>query len=295
MRPAIAARAPNHLGDGVLALPAIHALAELGRLVIHGPGWARDVYRDVPGATVAPRGAIGPVDAAVLFPPSLRAAIEARWARRRIGTPTDHRRPLLTDVVAERHHRWDTYAALAAALGARADGPPRWQARPGDPAPPDDVPDAHIGLNPVTAGGDAREWPLFRALAARIGPGRALDRPVVVYGGPGEGSRVAAVAEGHQRCVGASLPAFARALARCALFVSNDSGAAHFARACGVPVLVIYGSTRPDRTGPLGAHAIVGPDEPCAPCYRQRCPRGLECYDLGVDAVLHRIRGLVDG
>ena len=79
----IAARAPNHLGDGVLALPALEALARLvgsrGRFEIYAPAWADDLYRDLP-AIVRPRGTMAPADAAALFPPSLRAAIEARYA-----------------------------------------------------------------------------------------------------------------------------------------------------------------------------------------------------------------------
>ncbi|MEQ1508194.1 MAG: glycosyltransferase family 9 protein, partial [Myxococcota bacterium] len=168
--------------------------------------------------TVRPRGALAPADAAVLFPPSLRAAIEARWCRRRIGTATDHRRWLLTDVVAEGPHRFDTYRALALAVGARVDGPPRWAWREDDP--PVSVPPGHIGLNPVSVSGAAREWPGFADLA------RTVQRSVVVYGGPGEQTRVAAVAAGRTVVAGLSLPAFARALRSCALFVSNDSGAA---------------------------------------------------------------------
>jgi heptosyltransferase II len=266
-----------------MALPAMHALARIGRLEIFAPAWGGDLYRDVP-ARVRPRGLVPPVDAAVLFPPSLRAALETLGARERIGTATDHRGPLLTRIVAEGPHRFDTYRALAGAVGARADGPPSWPGREGDPVA--DVPAGHVGLNPVSVSGDVREWPHFGALAQR------LRGPVVVYGGPGEGPRVAARAGGRPTRIGLSLPAFAAALRRCALFVSNDSGAAHFARACGVRTLVLYGSTRPERTGPLGAHAIVGPAVGCAPCYRQRCRHALECFDFGLDEVVARIEAL---
>ncbi|MEZ4237689.1 MAG: hypothetical protein R3F59_16385 [Myxococcota bacterium] len=54
-------------------------------------------------------------------------------------------------------------------------------------------------------------------------------------------------------------------------------------------MLVLYGSTRPARTGPLGADALVGPPVPCAPCYRQRCTQAYECFELGLEAVLARI------
>ncbi|MEQ1569821.1 MAG: glycosyltransferase family 9 protein, partial [Myxococcota bacterium] len=236
------ARAPNHLGDGVMALPALTALARSGPLTIAAPGWGSVLYRDLP-ATVIPRGRLPRCDAAVLFPPSLRAAWEARCARRRIGTATDHRRWLLTDVVEEGTHRADTYARLVGVLGLSVDGPPRWARRDTDPVA--DVPADHVGLNPVSVSGEVREWPYFGALA------RSLDRPVVVYGGPGEEARVRPRAGPHPLRVGLDLPTFAAALSRCALFVSNDSGAAHFARAVGVPTLVVYGSTAWAPAGPV--------------------------------------------
>lgn len=276
----IAARAPNHLGDGVMALPALAALARLGDLTVHAPPWGAALYRDLP-ARVAPRGPMR-ADAAALFAPSLRAALEARRCARRVGLATDHRRWLLTDVVEPALHRGDTYARIAAALGAVAHGPPRFEARPDDPLP--EVPEGHVGLNPVSVSGAVREWRGWLALADR------LDRPVVFYGGPGEGARVAAVAGPHPRAVGLPLPAFARALGRCAVFVSNDSGPAHFARACGAPTVVVHGSTTAARTGPAGAVPVEGPDLDCRPCYRQRCRRALECFDIPVGAVLSAVR-----
>lgn len=276
----IAARAPNHLGDGVMALPALRALARLGELTIHAPPWGEALFRDVP-ARIAPRGPMR-ADAAALFAPSLRAALEARRCRRRVGLATDHRRWLLTQVVEPATHRADTYARIAAALGAEVEGEPRFAARPDDPHP--DVPDGHVGLNPVSVSGAVREWRGWLALADR------LDRPVVFYGGPGEEARVAAVAGPHRRVVGLPLPAFARALERCAVFVSNDSGPAHFARACGAPTVVVHGSTTASRTGPVGAVPVEGPDLDCRPCYRQRCRRALECFDIPVERVLAAVR-----
>lgn len=276
----IVARAPNHLGDGVMALPAMHALSRLGHLVISAPRWGPELYRDV-AAAVIPRGTLPACDAAVLFSPSFRAAWQARRAKRRIGTPTDHRSWLLTDAVSGGVHQRETYARLAAALGAVATGEPAYAVRPDDPHV--DVPPDHVGLNPVSVSGPVREWPGFAALAAR------LTGPVVVYGGPGEQARVAPLAGGHLTRIGLSLPAFARALTRCRLFVSNDSGAAHFARACGARTLVIYGSTAPEHSGPAGAEAIVGPRPPCAPCRGRWCPHDRECFHVSPEDVLARL------
>jgi len=261
-----------------MALPALHALTGIGELTIHAPRWGGHLYRDV-GARVLPRGRLKDGDVAMLFAPSLRAALEAWRLPRRVGVSSDHRGWLLTDRITPGRHPLETFARLAAVVGARVDGPPVYARRVGDPVP--DVPEGHVGLVPVSAT-PMREWPGFAALARR------LDVPVVVYGGPGEEERVRRVSGGRRMLVGLDLPSFAAALSRCALLVANDSGAAHFARACGVPVIVVYGPTEPERSGPPGAMAVRGPPIDCAPCYQGRCtnraaPRG--CLDVPVATV----------
>jgi len=282
----LAARAPNHLGDGVMALSAMRGLAELGKLTIYAPRWGSALYRDLPAAVV-PRGVMASADAAVLFPPSLRAALEARWCQRRVGVAADYRSWLLTDVVQPANHRVDTYRRLAEAVGAKIQGESTFTARNGDPEI--DVPAGHVGMNPVSVSGETVEWGGFEGLASR------LKRPVIFYGGPGEHDRVRAVANGHDQRVGLSLPHFAKALERCAVFVSNDSGAAHFARACGTPTVVVFGSTTAARTGPRGAIAVEGPELSCRPCYAKRCTRNLECLDIEVDRVLRAVQEALDG
>ena len=92
-------RAPDHLGDGVMALPAVASLAQLARsqsdvMTVAGPGWAGALYGHQ-GVTIVGRQARpGREDAAVLFKPSFSAAWAARRARTRIGLDSDHRRLL---------------------------------------------------------------------------------------------------------------------------------------------------------------------------------------------------------
>lgn len=273
----VIARAPNHLGDGVMALPALTALGEAHHgLVVQAPPWGADLYRGV-RARVVERGPMPACDAAVLFAPSLRAAWQARRATRRIGLATDTRGALLTDVVVPCRHRVDTYGRIAAVLGVESSGPPAWPRRPEDPVP--DVPADHVGLVPVSPSGATVMWTGFAELAAR------LDR-VVVYGGPGEADAVRAAVPGGLHRVGLPLPGFAGALSRCRVLVGNDSGAAHFARACGVPTVVVFGSTAPAWTGAAGAVPVEGASLPCRPCYRKRCERDdIACLDIDVDRV----------
>jgi ADP-heptose:LPS heptosyltransferase len=208
---------------------------------------------------------------AVLFAPSLRAAWEAKRCRRVVGTPTDFRSALLTDRVEPREHLSDTFAALCDVVGAVPEGPPVYGAR-GSAC---EVPVGHVGLNPIARGGTSREWTGYFELAVRLG------RPVVFYAGPGEAERLEAIAGGFPRVVGTRLPDFAATLDRCAVFVSNDSGAAHFARACGVETIVVHGSTTASRTGADGALGLENP-VPCHPCYRPDCSVGLGCLETPV-------------
>ncbi len=277
----ILALAPRHLGDGVMALPALAGLARHGDLTIRAPSWGAALYRDIP--TVSP----GPADVAVIFPPSVRAAWSVRAVPRRIGVgrvdrtirgvprwDVAIRRALLTDRVEEATHQAETYARLAAAVGATAIGPPTWTARDDDPSV--EVPGGHIGLNPACQVG-IRAWGGWGELAA------ALSLPVVYYAGPGEDPG------GSPSRVGLSIPAFGRALRRCAVFVSSDTGPAHFARACGVPTVVLHGPTAAARTGPTGAVPVEGPDPGCRPCYGKACGIGRICMSIPVSEVLAAI------
>ena len=282
----LAVRAPNHLGDGVMALPAIQALARLGPTTVYAPGWAADLYRDL-DVMIRPRGTLEAADVAVLFAPSLRAAWEARRCARVIGTDTDFRRMLLTHPVRRMPSRPNTYRALATVAGASVSGVPRFEVRDSDGVRTQA--EGHVGLNPVSVGGAVREWQGFRALAGR------LQAPAVFYGGPGEQDAVNVHAGDHPTAVGLSLPAFAASLQSCSVFVSSDSGAAHFAAACGIPTVVVFGSTTASRTGAPGVCAVEGPPMVCRPCYGRRCTQSLECLAIPVGRVQRAVEEVLRG
>lgn len=67
----------------------------------------------------------------------------------------------------------------------------------------------------------------------------------------------------------------------CRLVLTNDSGPMHLAAAVGTPVVVPFGSTSPELTGPGepgdGRHSILRSHVPCAPCFRRTCPIDLRC------------------
>jgi len=115
-----------------------------------------------------------------------------------------------------------------------------------------------IGLGP-TANWSGKIWPpdrfvaLFHALAAQHQGARA-----VVFGGPGATERaaaapvLAALPDAIDLVGGLTLPQAAACLARCALFVGNDSGLMHLAASAGTPTLGLFGPTPADEYAPAG-------------------------------------------
>jgi ADP-heptose:LPS heptosyltransferase len=181
-------------------------------------------------------------------------------------------------------------AQLAAVLGV--DPPPlpvAWTA-PADRARAADLLPSGplIALGP-TANWGGKVWPadrfvaLFRALQARDMPGARA----VVLAGPGEQERalaapvLAALPGAVDLCGALSLPEAAAVLARCDLFVGNDSGLMHLAAAAGTPTLGLFGPTPADEYGPAGRRTAVA------------LARATSMDTLTVEDALAAIRGLV--
>ena len=65
------------------------------------------------------------------------------------------------------------------------------------------------------------------------------------------------------------------------LMVTNDTGPMHVAAAVGTPVVVPFGSTSPELTGPGlpgdSKHRLLQANVPCAPCFLRTCPIDLRC------------------
>ena len=78
--------------------------------------------------------------------------------------------------------------------------------------------------------------------------------------------------------------------------VSTDTGPMHIAAAVGAPVVAIFGSTAPWRTGPWGQQNLVLRGEPdCSPCLKKGCDRERECMrrisvDIVEAAVVEKLR-----
>lgn len=137
-----------------------------------------------------------------------------------------------------------------------------------------------IALAVAAAYGPAKEWPaplygqLIDLLAERHGA------ECVLVGAPGERrkseeaagtSKAGAIVAAGETGVGEALAL----LSLCAGFAGNDSGSMHAAGALGLPTVGIYGSTRADRTGPLGPRTrVLYKQIECSPCLKRTCKFG---------------------
>jgi ADP-heptose:LPS heptosyltransferase len=125
-----------------------------------------------------------------------------------------------------------------------------------------------IGLGP-TANWPGKVWApeRFVALYDRLaGAGGALPGArVAVFAGPGEAEAamaapvLAALPRGRTIDLAGrlTLTEAAAALARCALYVGNDSGLMHLAAAAGTPTVGLFGPSPPEEYAPCGPHAAV--------------------------------------
>ena len=83
-------------------------------------------------------------------------------------------------------------------------------------------------------------------------------------------------------------------LKACRLLLTNDSGPMHVAAALGTRVIVPFGSTSPELTGPSqagnGGHYILRADAVCSPCFRRDCPIDFRCMTgITADQVLQAV------
>ena len=80
----------------------------------------------------------------------------------------------------------------------------------------------------------------------------------------------------------------------CRVLLTNDSGPMHVAAALGTPVVVPFGSTSPELTGPGlpgdARHRLLKPDATCAPCFLRVCPIDFRCMNgISVERVVKAV------
>jgi len=165
-----------------------------------------------------------------------------------------------------------------------------------------------IGLNPGAEYGPAKRWPVESFAAAANELYRRLDCEFLIFGGPGDvalaeqlrGLLPGPLARGHVTSLAGKtrLGELMSALPACRVLITNDTGPMHLAAALGVPVVVPFGSTSPELTGPGRpgdpAHRLIKSDLPCAPCFLRECPVDFRCLrGLSADRVVAAVLAVV--
>ena len=315
-------RAANWLGDSVISVPAVRAI-KAGRPDAHvtvvAPQKIAAVWKLVPEvdevlalesrsflSVVKKIRAQAAFDVAIIFPGSLRAALEVWFAGipRRVGFPGHHRRWLLNQIVAEEQrrgpiqHQVYRYLRMARELGG-PQAPP--EVRKFLPRIKTNGAPAKLGLCPGAEYGPAKRWlpERFAEVAIAI----AQQRPVqwVLFGTSADQERGAAIESAlGAHCINrigqTTLEQLAAELGECALLLTNDTGTMHLATLLGVPVVALFGSTEPHLTGPLGnARHIIHHQVECSPCFLRECPIDFRCMKaISVEEVVAAVSTQLD-
>ena len=84
----------------------------------------------------------------------------------------------------------------------------------------------------------------------------------------------------------------------CRVLLTNDTGPMHVAAAVGTPVVVPFGSTSPELTGPGlpgdPRHQLLKGDAPCSPCFLRECPIDFRCLNhLSVEQIVTAVQRTV--
>ena len=315
-------RASNWLGDSVISVPAARAI-KAGRpdahITIAAPEKIASVWKLVPEVDeilpVESRSLFSvakkirrkdPFDVAIIFPNSLRTALEV-WVAgipRRVGFPGHSRRWLLNQIVADEprrgpiQHQVVRYLRMAREVGAPPDPP---QLRKFLPRIKTNGAPAKIGLCPGAEYGPAKRWLPERFAEAALAI--AEQRPVqwILFGTAADketGAIIESVLGAHctNRIGQTTLDQLMSELGECALLLTNDTGTMHLATLIGVPVVAIFGSTEPRLTGPLGSgHDIIRHQVECSPCFLRECPIDFRCMKaVSVEEVVAAVSAKLD-
>ena len=181
-----------------------------------------------------------------------------------------------------------------------------------------------FGMNPGAHYGPAKRWPVERFIEAALELTRRTGCRWLIFGSEADAPWAAQIESALNVAGGRGAPGtlaspagvvnlagrtrlreLCALLRSCSVLLTNDSGPMHLAAAVGTPVVVPFGSTSPELTGPgwpgeAGSrHALVRVEAPCAPCFRRVCPIDFRCMrGIAVSEVVEatlRASGLGDG
>lgn len=297
-------RLPNWLGDLILSLPAVRLYQSWlnGRapLLVAGPASLAPLaplllpdleYLSVPrwpfafGSELKKRTVVS----AVVFPNSLRVALEILSVPYRAGFERNGRNSLLSEN-RPRHtsphgfiHIADQYLGLLEDLGLPKQKKELPAPPPSLPKPTEAPAKPYLAVFPGAAYGPAKRWdPTSFAAVIRDLVKEHSFEPILM-GGLGDAESCQAVAEAYGsdlRDISGQTTTLdlAHWVAHASFVLCHDSGPMHLAAFLRRPGVAIFGSTEPAWTGPLGDTVTVARHKvSCSPCFLKVCPLDRRC------------------
>jgi ADP-heptose:LPS heptosyltransferase len=151
------------------------------------------------------------------------------------------------------------------------------------------------------AGSVKKRWPLerFMMVAAEL---KKRDLQPSILLGPAEVDLEAVLQHGPQPqpqvVKTRTFQELIAVLESAVIYIGNDSGVSHLAAFLGVPTLVIFGPSDPDRWRPFGDHVrIVKAASPCNPCFdtdKPDCPERNCLEEINPDRIVEALEGMFD-
>ncbi|HBW46702.1 TPA: lipopolysaccharide heptosyltransferase II [bacterium] len=291
----ILVRAPNWLGDAVMARPALNAIIkEVGNknVSVVAKSSVASAFADCEVFVMKNSWDIAShrkksFDSIILFTNSFSSAFLA-WQsgiKNRIGYDNFAVHFLLTKRIARSKtflHQIDEYLHLTESAGYRSKSIiPTLPFRKNN-----HIEEKYVVLAPGAKYGAAKRWNKFDKLAVELA---SKGKKVVVLGSAGEAENIFERENILNLAGETTLDIALDIVAHAQIVISNDSGLAHASSALGRRTIVIFGPTDPKRTLPRNAELIQEKVE-CAPCGLRICPIDHRCMNsITVEEVLARI------
>ena len=206
-------------------------------------------------------------------------------------------------------HQIREYLHLAAALGANPEPvAPQLFVSPGEIEAAkkkfglEEITQPIFGLNPGAEYGPAKRWPVERFIAAAKEIQQRTSCAWILFGGKND-APIAKQIDSALRTPHSAIRNFSgqtslrelmALLKSCRVLLTNDTGPMHVAAALETPVVVPFGSTSPELTGPGlpgdPRHRLLKSDAPCSPCFLRECPIDFRCMNgISVESVVEAV------
>ena len=210
-------------------------------------------------------------------------------------------------------HQIHEYLHLVAALGANPEPlPPQLVVTPGEIEAVrkkfglNEIERPLFGLNPGAEYVPAKRWPMEKFIATAREIQNQTNCTWLVFGGQAD----TAIADRIESAIPSppsailnlagktSLRELMALLKICRVLLTNDSGPMHVAAALGIPVVVPFGSTSPELTGPGlpgdPQHRLLKSDALCSPCFLRECPIDFRCLNgISIERAVEAVLSLV--